>query len=870
MAGMSTPLDSFHLWANTLGKQPDSLETIRERLRQSFLSFRGRVAMLVSSVGSELPGLTVHDVTHLDNLWAVAYQIAGENFPLNPAEAYVLGGAFLLHDSAHVLAAYPGGMAEIRQSTQWQDLICQRYGRKDPDAGSLAEKAAIFQVLRHLHAEQAHRLPSMSWGASKDAEPLPLIEDFDLRQYYGNLIGEIASSHHWSSEKVAATFRDRHVSCPSFLAPARWDVDALKVAFLLRTADAAHLDASRAPWFLFALRQPQGVSADHWKFQAKLGQPTRTSNGELRLSSGSTFDQNERAAWWLAFDTARMVDRELRAAHDILKEQGRAIFASVRVQGVDTPDTFSRLVRVSGWEPIDVAPKVGNLPRLISTLGGTALYGDDLSVPLRELIQNGLDAVSAMRSLHALGPEEGSIDITAKRNGKDQWLLAVTDTGIGMSRYVLTEVLLDFGTSLWSSDALLDEHPGLSRTRFKSVGKFGIGFFSVFMLGDEVRVVTRRWQAAPGEKSEHWELKFDRGLSARPALLAPAPSDRLARPGTRIEVLLSDDSFNRLLQGAQVFVEPFVDLFGDIFSKQEVGERTDEQRGNRLAWLVSELCPASDVSLYTRLEEGSRYSSVRANDWFSLDAAVLLERAQSSKSTLYPVLGERGRLIGRVGLSPDKFSGDTACIVHQGMASGRVEGITGLILAASNNEDAGRFYALPAGETSQWQAWANTVIQSETKLTHQQMLALHPLVPTIDLPVWHFGSELMTLAEITERLPKFDEVLVHAGDVTHDDADYVSSHDFVLEPLDVLIRLPEFKTNSRLALRVKGVRGVKNIPAFPWFAGVPPIDYEQRLEGALTEAWGAMEKVDEYSATVGEVTGVEIYRYVSIYQKVDT
>ena len=56
----------------------------------------------------------------------------------------------------------------------------------------------------------------------------------------------------------------------------------------------------------------------------------------------------------------------------------------------------------------------------------------------------------------------------------------------------------------------------------------------------------------------------------------------------------------------------------------------------------------------------------------------------------------------------------------------------------------------------------------------------------------------------------------------------------------------------------------------PGFAGVPPIDYEQRLEDALTEAWGAMEKVDEDLATVGEVTGVEIYRYVSIYQKVGT
>jgi hypothetical protein len=86
--------------------------------------------------------------------------------------------------------------------------------------------------------------------------------------------------------------------------PADWEVDALKLAFLLRTADAAHIDDRRAPWFLFALRRPEGISEDHWRFQAKLGQPKRTPAGELRITSGSQFSHAERKAWWLAYDTA--------------------------------------------------------------------------------------------------------------------------------------------------------------------------------------------------------------------------------------------------------------------------------------------------------------------------------------------------------------------------------------------------------------------------------------------------------------------------------------------------------------------------------------------------------------------------------------
>ena len=89
------PLDSMTLWQRTLAPQGDPLDARREVLRQALLGFRERVAALVQTLGAELPGLTVHDITHLDGLWRVADQIAGPDYPINPAEAFVLGGAFL-------------------------------------------------------------------------------------------------------------------------------------------------------------------------------------------------------------------------------------------------------------------------------------------------------------------------------------------------------------------------------------------------------------------------------------------------------------------------------------------------------------------------------------------------------------------------------------------------------------------------------------------------------------------------------------------------------------------------------------------------------------------------------------------------------
>ena len=122
------------LWQRTLAPQGDPLDARREVLRQALLGFRERIAALVQILGAELPNLTVHDITHLDALWRVADQIAGPDYPIHPAEAFVLGGAFLLHDAAHVMAAYPGGISSIKQTVQWQDLIAQRYGGRDPEA----------------------------------------------------------------------------------------------------------------------------------------------------------------------------------------------------------------------------------------------------------------------------------------------------------------------------------------------------------------------------------------------------------------------------------------------------------------------------------------------------------------------------------------------------------------------------------------------------------------------------------------------------------------------------------------------------------------------------------------------------------------
>jgi HSP90 family molecular chaperone len=94
--------------------------------------------------------------------------------------------------------------------------------------------------------------------------------------------------------------------------------------------------------------------------------------------------------------------------------------------------------------------------------------------------------------------------------------LSVEDTGIGMSEAVLTGSLLDFGAPPgWSRD-----FPASRRKEWFPLDQFGIGFFSVFMLGDRVRVITRRRNRA---ETDALLLEFRDGINSRRFLSTPTP-----------------------------------------------------------------------------------------------------------------------------------------------------------------------------------------------------------------------------------------------------------------------------------------------------------------------------------------------------------
>ncbi len=152
---------------------------------------------------------------------------------------------------------------------------------------------------------------------------------------------------------------------------------------------------------------------------------------------------------------------------------------------------------------------------------------------LRELISNASDAADKLRFaalskpdlLTSGGEPQVQIDFDAEKN-----TLTISDSGIGMTR---DEVISNLGTIAKSGTAqFLESLTGDEKKDSQLIGQFGVGFYSAFIVADEVEVLTRKAGTAEYEATL-WISKGEADYSIDAATKATA--------GTQITLHLKDE-----------------------------------------------------------------------------------------------------------------------------------------------------------------------------------------------------------------------------------------------------------------------------------------------------------------------------------------
>lgn len=716
-----------------------------------------RAAQLAAEIRADLPDLTIHDISHLDSLWETASQIVGSGYSLTPTEVYVLGGAILLHDLAMSIAATPGGLEELKKSQKWIDTTHAKYKQRHGRSPSPEEvispeeiifKEVVFEILRKIHAESAEKLALTSFKYKK--EHLHLIEDAELRLAYGGIIGEIAHSHWWSISEIERRFIGS-IGSPPWATASDWTVSPLKIACILRAADAAHLDARRAPIFTRTFRKLNKISAQHWDFQEKLLKPYLKEDA-LIFTSGQSFPFIEAESWWVCLDSLRMVDNELRSIDALLSDQNIERFAARRIAAIDNPDRLAKYIRTDKWHPVNATVQISDIPSIVKSIGGEELYGANPAVPLRELIQNSCDAIRARRSYEQRDATYGSVIVSLKTVETEHYL-CIEDNGTGMSKHVLINYLLDFGKSFWTSSAVQDEFPGLISSGFSSTGKYGIGFFSAFMISDHIKIITRHADKA---KSETIVVEFGSGLYGRP-ILRPATQDEFIRDGGTIISL-------------KLRVPPS--------ERGGILHVTNQPKPMKLSELCLALAPAIDVDLYIESLE-KREKIISANDWTHIPESELLNRINkiiklqrnsdkeydlTCSTNVRPIYGQHNEILGRACITTNRFHGNSlpGILTVGGLDSNYLSGITGILsgkaLRASRDSSD---VAIPPKNLAKW-ATEQANLVPNIYLTPQQQADCAGYIYACggdpkNLPLAELNGKWLNIEEI-RKTPKLEKI----------------------------------------------------------------------------------------------------------------
>lgn len=123
---------------------------------------------------------------------------------------------------------------------------------------------------------------------------------------------------------------------------------------------------------------------------------------------------------------------------------------------------------------------------------------------LRELISNASDAADKLRFLSLSNGEimEGDGDLNIRIDfDKEKNTITIADNGIGMNR---DDVIAHLGTIANSGTAqFLEKLTGDQKQDSQLIGQFGVGFYSSFVVADEVTVETRK-AGEPASAAVRW------------------------------------------------------------------------------------------------------------------------------------------------------------------------------------------------------------------------------------------------------------------------------------------------------------------------------------------------------------------------------
>jgi hypothetical protein len=491
-------VEDTHLWKRLHSWRGQNMK-VAQTLAANLAAICEEASDRMKAMPTLMPEFTLHDEVHGLRVAELMWRImpASVRGKLNPVEIALLILAAFLHDQGMVLEV--SETANLKDDPAFQ-TFAQNWELDHPNVRmnkrrlgnpnlSAADRERAIEMDQELHGamltdyiRQSHGERSAAWIRQRYGTDRRLtVSETNIAEFAARLALSHVAPADMLSERNGFRIDER---------VATWPVNMQYLGVVLRLADIMDLDRERTPDSLYrtinfrshvSLREwAKHRSVDGWVIEPNVVQFTiRCEHPEYQRAANQFMD-------W--------IDHEIVDAYRIVN----AFPDSASAYKLELPLRVDR----SRIEPKDNAYIYYDLEfslsrdEIVSLLMMDKLYGGPW-LAVRELLQNALDAI---RLRHALMKRdrvewtEGKVAFEHFLDTDGHEILRCTDNGVGMDEEIVRRFLTRAGRSYYRSPEFDRERAGLraAGADFDPCARFGIGFMSCFMIGDDITVRTRR------------------------------------------------------------------------------------------------------------------------------------------------------------------------------------------------------------------------------------------------------------------------------------------------------------------------------------------------------------------------------------------
>lgn len=464
------------------------------------LHIRDKVEAMLGLIGKGglFEEYTVHNIAHIDEMLKIVEWLIPDSTKakMTPAEWLMLTLSIYFHDLGMVVTR---DEFEHRDKTTFKEYKAKILaGDQKSEYKEYAEEKGDFflyqEFIRENHAIRIRQWieGKRDWNLGDAGTICGEIDDMlkNLDRVFKNDLAMICESHHkddiedFSKYKVKKMYGNTESE----------KVNLNYIAIILRIADLLHITRDRTPSIarrLINVSNP--VSVLEWEKQmaVRAVRPKDQRNEEGAVDNSIQKDTIEITAYFDGAETAeayfglssylQYTRKELSKCCEIVEK------AQKREGAIEYEFPWKEIdesqIEVNGFEKKKLQFTIAQ-DNILQLLVGHTLYNDS-SVVVRELVQNGIDAVRLQKEYEKREHKyQNQGQVWVEWNSKKREL-SFWDNGTGMSIRDVENYLLKVGASKYRDETVKKEFP-----HFSSISHFGIGILTCFMVANDIDIVT--------------------------------------------------------------------------------------------------------------------------------------------------------------------------------------------------------------------------------------------------------------------------------------------------------------------------------------------------------------------------------------------